>query len=377
MGRKKSAEIVSTRRFGNVTVDVRRYGRRFGFDYRRSTGERAQVLVATLEQAIERADQYARTLSAGRLDVIDTDPRELAEFRQWRAERGKSAATGAVVEEYLRTKRADSGLNPGYVLNLGYALKPFVAAFPSHIGEITPAQIETWLASLNQTPVTRNNARAVLVSLFRFARQREYLPDRTTAAEKIKKLRVRRDERHIEIRTPDELRAIMDAARSEYVPWLALEAFSTIRTEEISPKNSSKSRLRWSDFKWSEKVIAVRGATSKTGRPRHVPIHPTLALWLAPWRRATGDVMPDPLKYQLEIARLKSLGFTWKKNALRHTAISCRLAVVKNAAQVAEESGNSVEMIRRTYHHPVTMATARAWYAVKPTVPANVVRMRA
>lgn len=371
MGRHKSAPVVGSRKVGNVTIEVRRYGERFGFDQ----PGRGKVRLTSLEAALSRAGDTALMLSRGKLELLDIKPAELAEFVAWKSSRGSAVKVGVIVEEFMATKEVDTGLNPGYVQNLGYALRSFALRFDGSLDEVTPAQIETYLVELGKGPVSRNNERAALVSLFRFAREREYLPDKTTAAEKVKRLRVIRDERHIEVYSASELRQILTIARSDYLPWLALTAFAQIRTEEISPKNSHKSPLRWSDIKWREKTIALRGATTKTGLPRNVPLHPTLALWLAPWRRAVGDVLPLPLKYQNEVTRLKTLGIKWSKNALRHTAISCRLAIIKNAAQVAEESGNSVAMIRRTYHNPRTMKEARAWYAVRPTRAANVVPM--
>ncbi len=57
----------------------------------------------------------------------------------------------------------------------------------------------------------------------------------------------------------------------------------------------------------------------------------------------------------------------WKKNALRHSYISYRLAQVQNENQVALESGNSPGMIHRHYKQLVTEQEGRVWFEIKPS----------
>jgi integrase len=362
-------------------IAVKRYADgRSGFDYRIGDNPRVRVRCLDESTAAERAKEVALLFGKGRADLLQVSPAELAEFRMWKQSTARVVMLEDVLVEFIATKEADRELNPAYIRQLKGALKSFAAAFPVPIGQVTPAHVDAYLTDLKQGVITQNNTRVLIVGLFRFARSRDYLPDRTTAPEKVKRLKTPRDERHISVYSAVELRKIMASVSPEYLPWIALAAFAGVRTEEIFLVNPAKSPLRWEDFRWSEKVIALRGATTKTSRPRHTPIHPTLAAWLEPWRNATGDVMPRSLAYyRSEIRRLKQRGVEWKQNALRHTAISCRLAIVKNAAQVAEESGNSVAMIRRTYHNPRTIKEARAWYAVRPVAveAGNVVRFRA
>lgn len=46
----------------------------------------------------------------------------------------------------------------------------------------------------------------------------------------------------------------------------------------------------------------------------------------------------------------------WKKNALRHSFISYRVAAIQSVAQVALEAGNSPQMIFRHYRELVRPA---------------------
>ena len=69
-------------------------------------------------------------------------------------------------------------------------------------------------------------------------------------------------------------------------------------------------------------------------------------------------------------------GWRWKTNALRHSAISYRLAAVQDVARVALEVGTSTTMVFRFYRELATEEEATAWFNVVPASgdAANVVR---
>jgi hypothetical protein len=60
--------------------------------------------------------------------------------------------------------------------------------------------------------------------------------------------------------------------------------------------------------------------------------------------------------------RLRRKGVVWVKNGLRHSYGSYRCAVVKSAAQVALEMGNSEAIVRSNYLEYVERGTAAAWF---------------
>jgi hypothetical protein len=62
-------------------------------------------------------------------------------------------------------------------------------------------------------------------------------------------------------------------------------------------------------------------------------------------------------------------GVAWRHNALRHSFVSYRLAIVKNENQVAMEAGNSPQMIFNHYREVVTPEQAAAWFAISPPLP--------
>ena len=56
----------------------------------------------------------------------------------------------------------------------------------------------------------------------------------------------------------------------------------------------------------------------------------------------------------------------WKKNALRHSFISYRVAETQDVAKVALEAGNSPQIIFQHYRELVQPKEAKAWFGIKP-----------
>ena len=55
-----------------------------------------------------------------------------------------------------------------------------------------------------------------------------------------------------------------------------------------------------------------------------------------------------------------------KHNALRHSFISYRLAIIKNVHQVSLEAGNSPQMVFAHYRQLVTETQATEWFGIVP-----------
>jgi integrase len=183
----------------------------------------------------------------------------------------------------------------------------------------------------------------------------------------------------VSIIAPEQMRTLLDNVRPEYLPWLCVAAFAGIRSEEIAPDyKSKKSPLMWEDFDWKHKVIIVRAETAKTKHEREVPLLPNLAKWLAPWRGATGPVIGDAAQpSKRETARLGASIGGWKHNALRDSYCSYRARMTQNVPQVSYEMGNSIIMVKRSYHRRQPIRTARAWFNIRPEKASNVVFVKA
>ena len=61
----------------------------------------------------------------------------------------------------------------------------------------------------------------------------------------------------------------------------------------------------------------------------------------------------------------------WKHNALRHTYISARVAECGDVARVADEAGNSPQVIRTNYLKRMRPAAAAEWFGIEPVPKAD------
>jgi len=62
----------------------------------------------------------------------------------------------------------------------------------------------------------------------------------------------------------------------------------------------------------------------------------------------------------------KKANVAWKKNALRHSYASYRLAECADASRVSLEMGNTPQMVFRHYRELVKQADAEKWFGIVP-----------
>lgn len=381
-------------RFGNVSIKVAPWRHPSGRDYWRARYRdahgRPQVITrADLGDAKEAALKAARTISKGAVDISKLEPAQLAairrmldadpslglvdEFLAWRAKARPQKLVDAAIEEFLTVKEANRGRSIQNLRTLRRDLLPLRKLHGTRVlADITVAEVEGLIGKASHSARTRRNRRASLVTFFRWCREREYLPEGRTVAEKAETPIVA--DTIPETYTPDELQKMLAAVKLEYLPWLALSAFAGIRREEIYPlAGGTKSPLDWSDFKWSRGIIEIRPETAKTRRRRIVPILPVLRAWLEPVKGVAGPVGATAPPHKLgrgkdaepETKRLGALVGGWRRNALRHSFISYRAPVV-GLGQTALEAGNSESEARRSYNDAKGKDEAEAWFSVFP-----------
>ena len=228
--------------------------------------------------------------------------------------------------------------------------------------------IEEWLAGLLAGPRGRNNIRMSIVTLFKFARARGYLPkDQSTEAEHVGRARDRGGK--IEILRPQELATLLRKADAEATLYLALGAFTGLRSAELI-------RLEWEDVNFERGHIIVGKEKSKTATRRLVPIHPNLMRWLAPYRGFTGRVFSSEHAADRTIAFAKQ-HVKWPTNALRHSYATYRLAATHDAQRVALEMGNSPTMLFTNYRELADEHDAAAWFSITPKRSKKIVQFAA
>jgi integrase len=285
-----------------------------------------------------------------------------------------------VVAELLAVKAARKA-STRYLQDLRVRLARFADAFRKDCCDVTTAEVQAWLDSLQLSRQSYKNFRTVAHLFFEFAVARGYAADNPVTGSE--SLTVGGGD--VEIFTPAEIRRLLAAATPDFLPCLALGAFAGLRSAEIE-------RLAWEDIRLAERHIVIGASKAKTASRRVVPISDTLAAWLAPYAAQTGAVWQGTHE-AFYIAQQATAAATavpadaqsgtpakpavkWKQNALRHSYASYRFAQTTNAGRVAGELGNSAAVVHRHYRELVKPADAERWFAVKPAgEAANVVTL--
>lgn len=355
-------------------------------------GKRKRITRASLEAAKIEARRLLAQIASGRQDE---ELLSIAEAEDYRLAKEKLALHGVslltAVEEWisfkakigqlvqktvpeivseLLTAKEVEGVSKRHLEDRRSRLNRFAREFSCRIDRVTANDIELWLKRQDISSRTKNNYRSALQQLFRFAQSRRYL-SRTEplAIHDVPELRVK--EGTIEIYTPQDLRLLLSNAPAKLLPFFAIGAFAGLRTQEIV-------RLEWPDIRFEQGVIEVAAEKAKTASRRLVPILPALREWLQPMQKTAGHVMEFRSYTPFDRARSRfcksgiqvrgrTVEFNWKSNALRHSYASYRLAVVKDAARVALEMGNSPSMLFRNYRELVTEQQATGWFSVLPS----------
>lgn len=238
-------------------------------------------------------------------------------------------------------------------------LKRFAAAFQMDISLITLKDLEAWRATFTSSPRTVNNYCNAVKALFNYAKDHNNLrKDRPNEASKLKDIEEMPTEPNPF--TIDEMAVLLTEADEKSLPYIVLGAFAGIRTAE-------QKRLRWEKHvRWDTGYFDLTGNVTKKRLRRLIPMHPTAALWLAPYKKSTGMILSEkhPERYPSEI--LKKYKLEWRHNGLRDAFGSNRAAILKNLNEVAMEMGNSPDMVIESYREVVTKEQAEVFWQLTP-----------
>jgi hypothetical protein len=283
------------------------------------------------------------------------------------------APTCQVRDAYLQ-ELARRGAGQYHLRDTEKFLNKLVEKFPGELIDITTAEIDSWIAGFPGKARSKNNARNAVMGLFNFAQRKDFLPRELDHAAKY--LTFFRDPRqivhseeeavatadHQHVYTPEEMRRMLAKAPEEVRVTLELKAFSGIRTEELV-------RLWWVLINEAAGSISITEAVAKLDH-RTISMPENLRGRLKAY---PAEIKHDKICKQWTLGNslyhawlrvAKDAAVAYKKNALRNSFISYRLALTKDINSVAYESGNSPQMIRKYYMGLVTPEAARAWFAL-------------
>ena len=266
-----------------------------------------------------------------------------------------------------------------YTLDMQARLARAASAFTGQVANITTDDIDLWLKGLKGTSGrTKNNYRSALNTLFSFARSKGHLPrGRQTEVEFSARYEDKGGE--IGVYSPAELDTLLTNIEKRFVPFVAIGAFAGLRSAEIC-------RLTWDDVRWQHGDIELKRGKAKTANRRLAPLLPCLRAWLEAFRKKGGPVL-EGIHDEFDLAKqfkkavdaiVDSQGKPLIKivhNGLRHSFITYRMAILKNAAEVSLEAGNSPKMIFEHYRELRTEAEGKEWFSVMPAQAENIVAM--
>lgn len=152
-----------------------------------------------------------------------------------------------------------------------------------------------WLAQNAETKgwsaKTYNEVTGILSSIWKDAVRLQVVE--RNPIEGIKRRKVQRKE--VAVYAVEQVKALLDCAWKhdrEMVPYFAIAVFAGLRPDV----HSEITKLTWEDVDFETKQIRVgKSFDNKTATRRYVPMEDALLAWLAPWKGASGPVVPSNL----------------------------------------------------------------------------------
>lgn len=370
--RSRSGRLVSLRHDGHtyrIKANIRgRLVRRASSDY-----DKARALALAIVDDLDRGYDPGTTLtSAQRVDYFGATGRlpdgvslqTAVDFylkHHCVTSQATIAEVGArLVDELTRARRSSNRIKGvARTVNLLAAKHP---GKPIH--GITTADLEEYLKTWPE-PWTRSYHVEILHRIWSSAVKHGDLPPGIpTASDRVVRIPV---EAKDPVLCPFPLlQATLKAAtatRPHLVPYIAIGAFSGLRSAEIS-------RLTWADVKLEERIICLPSSVTKTRRRRVVPITDNLYHWLLPFHAAArpkDKVLPSCAHNQFRNLRRENPGLEpLPQNSLRHTCATMLLASGQTPDKVASMLGNSVPVLEAHYKGLATQTEALQHFNLYP-----------
>lgn len=297
----------------------------------------------------------------------------IAAAEAWKARNvGKIARkrVDTVVDEFCRSKTA-AGFNIAHdhssILN---SIKADLGA--EFIDGVSAQKLDAWLAK-RENPASRNTYRKQIVSLWRWAQKRGYLP-RDTKTEPEQTERAREEAPEIGIINASIWANLLELVRAtdpDLIAVATVAGFCGLRRSEIHAQ-------KWEDVNLEEKFLRVSYAKRGTPARRLVPLCDAAVEWLMLCSDRAGAIGPSfGLDHLRKLAREAKPKIDLPENCFRHSWVSHRVAATGNVSETALEAGNSPQIVHRHYRELVTKTEGAKWFAVRPGKLGEVVSIKA
>lgn len=312
-------------------------------------------------------------------NVTDEERTALIRFRSWSERRENAPSLLELVNEAiaarekvaikctvrelvdLRLRDAErTGLSVRHQHDLLCRLRRFEKDFgEQQAASLSPTELGSWLHGIAPGAQNFTNYKRVIGSAYalgvKMGRVADNPMNRVTAP------KIKRDAPAI--LAPDELHRLLSAASERLRPMLVLQAFAGLRHAESE-------RIAWKHIHLDDATpfVEMPSSVTKTSRRRVIELPANAVAWLRPlYGNVAGVFELGHAAYHAELKRAaKAAGIKWSANVLRHSFGSYRLGHLKNAAQVAEEMGNSPQVVRTHYQSLVRPKAVADYWNVTP-----------
>ena len=208
------------------------------------------------------------------------------------------------------------------------------------VRSIRPEECAGYIEQAFATPSQRAKARLILSGVFGTALKRGWCSENPVARVEVPKVK----ERHTEILTPEQIQALLNAAREyrggECLPAVGMMLYAGIRPHEVA-------RLSWEHVDLREHSISILPRHSKTGGARLVTIQQPLAELLCSHASRGRVCPPQWLRHWRAVRKLA--GFrAWVPDVLRHTFASYHLRCFRSYSELQYELGHRDSSLLRT-----------------------------
>ena len=261
---------------------------------------------------------------------------------------------------------------------------------------ISPTDCQKLLDSLTPThsPRTVHHYRTHLSVLFAFCENRGWI--KANPAKRTMPVKVVSEE--VKILTPQDAATLLSVCHRDILPGVVIAMFCGLRQAEVE-------RIDWRAVDLAQGHITIGASVAKTNSRRVCVIPDNGQAWLAPYARESGNVWPKNQTLARNLWTLARINagygpfFTnytpakktqidpvtekertdlrpWPDNALRHSAITYRVAAERDLARIAYESGNSPKVIQTHYNGLAKPQAANLFFSIMPEAPANVAQFK-
>lgn len=265
-----------------------------------------------------------------------------------------SPSFSELASEFLRAK-ARSDRSPRYIRQMRLVFASFARKHAqTPCNQLTPQHIEAWTRGQGWRARTIRGNVVSLRILFHWGVRRGLLATNPCASVELPSAA---HERPVEIHTPAEVRAVLEAARAESLDvlrHLVIRYFCGVRSAEAHRLDESAILL---DSGW----VCVAASKAKTRARRLVAIRPNLRAWLA----LGGELRPlSPNTVQRVV---RASGVRWPHNVTRNSFVSYAAAQPgAGAGAVAIEAGHSEAILFRHYRALATPNQAAEFWSIRP-----------